>query len=224
MADNFSDIESESENTSVGKSDDDSIERKKTVNKKIVGGAVDSDVSDIDSNIETDDENSDTESELDELDENFVPIPTRATDTENLIDIESDEEADDDDEDYFQILNEDMQQNILKDHHPELLVNNYEEIEALCTIVRDENGKIVDPFHKTIPYVTRYEKARILGERAKQLNAGATPFIEVDKHIIDGYLIALRELDEKKIPFIVQRPLPNGGCEYWHLRDLEILA
>lgn len=224
MADNFSDIESESENTSVGKSDDDSIERKKTVNKKIVGGAVDSDVSDIDSNIETDDENSDTESELDELDENFVPIPTRATDTENLIDIESDEEADDDDEDYFQKLNEDMQQNILKDHHPELLVNNYEEIEALCTIVRDENGKIVDPFHKTIPYVTRYEKARILGERAKQLNAGATPFIEVDKHIIDGYLIALRELDEKKIPFIVQRPLPNGGCEYWHLRDLEILA
>ena len=54
MTDNFSDIESESENTSVGKSDDDSIQRKKTVNKKIVGGAVDSDVSDIDSNIESD--------------------------------------------------------------------------------------------------------------------------------------------------------------------------
>ena len=218
MADNLS----ESDNSSI---DDESI-NEVSKKKKIVGRAVESDVSDIDSDIETDDENSDTESELDELDENFVPIPTRAraTETETLIDIESDEEVDDDDEDYFQKLNEDMQQNILKDHHPELIVNNYEEIESLCTIVRDENSKIVDPFHKTIPYVTRYEKARILGERAKQLNAGATPFIEVDKHIIDGYLIALREFDEKKIPFIVQRPLPNGGCEYWHLRDLEILA
>lgn len=186
-------------------------------------GEIESDVSEIDSDIETDDEE-EIDDELEDIDGNEGPIPTRALESEKLIDIESDEEEEIDDEDYFQKLNEDVQQNILKDHHPELLINNYEEIEALCTIVRDGNGKIVDPFHKTIPYITRYEKARILGERAKQLNSGATAFIPVESNIIDGYLIALREFEEKKIPFIVQRPLPNGGCEYWHLRDLEILA
>jgi len=41
--------------------------------------------------------------------------------------------------------------------------------------------------------------------------------------MIDGYLIALKELDQKKIPFIIQRPLPNGGSEYWRLCDLEML-
>ena len=85
-------------------------------------------------------------------------------------------------------------------------------------------GNIVDDLHQTLPFVTRYEKARILGERAKQLNAGARSFVEVDENVIDGYLIALKEFEEKQIPFIIKRPLPNGGCEYWKLRDLEILV
>jgi len=62
-----------------------------------------------------------------------------------------------------------------------------------------------------------------LGERAKQLNAGAKPMVEVDINVIDGYLIALKEFEEKKIPFIIKRPLPNGGIEYWKFKDLEVL-
>ena len=102
---------------------------------------------------------------------------------------------------------------------------NYEEIEALCTIVKNAKGNIVDPLHKTIPFISKYEKARVLGERAKQLDAGANSFIEdLDPTIMDGYLIALKEFEMKKIPFIIQRPLPNGACEYWRLKDLECLA
>jgi DNA-directed RNA polymerase I, II, and III subunit RPABC2 len=93
----------------------------------------------------------------------------------------------------------------------------------LATVVRDKDNVIIDPLHKTIPVLTRYEKARILGERAKQLNMGAKPFVEVEDTIIDGYIIALRELEKKVIPFIIQRPLPNGGSEYWRLSDLEVL-
>ena len=37
------------------------------------------------------------------------------------------------------------------------------------------------------------------------------------------YISKIKELEEKKIPFIIKRPLPNGGCEYWKLADLEIL-
>ena len=32
------------------------------------------------------------------------------------------------------------------------------------------------------------------------------------------------ELAEKRIPFIIRRPLPNGGSEYWNVKDLENIA
>jgi DNA-directed RNA polymerase I, II, and III subunit RPABC2 len=137
------------------------------------------------------------------------------------MDVDSDD--DDSDEEDFEKFDKDIKESLIESYHPELKTLNYEEIEALCMVVRDNHGIIIDPLHKTIPILSRYEKARILGERADQLNSGAEPFIDVDHTMIDGYLIALRELEEKKIPFIVQRPLPNGGCEYWRLKDLEIL-
>ena len=68
------------------------------------------------------------------------------------------------------------------------------------------------------------QKAKIIGERSKQLSAGALPFVEVEPNVIDEYLIATKEFTEKKIPFIIKRPMPNGGCEYWKMEDLEILV
>ena len=136
---------------------------------------------------------------------------------------DSDDDDDDDDDDYLQKLDDSVRQNIIGDYHPEMMHHNDEEVETLCKIVRDADGVIIDPFHKTLPFVTKYEKARILGERAKQINSGAKPFVKVEKHIIDGYLIAMKEFEEKKIPFIIRRPLPNGGSEYWKLSDLQIL-
>lgn len=136
------------------------------------------------------------------------------------MDVDSDDDSDEED---FEKFDKDIKESLIESYHPELKTLNYEEIEALCVVVRDNHGIIIDPLHKTIPILSRYEKARILGERADQLNSGAEPFIDVDHTMIDGYLIAMKELDEKKIPFIVQRPLPNGGCEYWRLKDLEIL-
>jgi DNA-directed RNA polymerase I, II, and III subunit RPABC2 len=137
---------------------------------------------------------------------------------------DSDEEDDDEvDDDYLQKLDESVKQNIISEYHPELQTHNYDEIETLSTVVRNDVGLIIDRFHLTIPILTKYEKARVLGERAKQINAGAKPFIEVEQHIIDGYTIALKELEQKKIPFIISRPMPHGGCEYWRLRDLEVI-
>ena len=139
---------------------------------------------------------------------------------DNNDDEDEDEEYDEDD---LQKIDESTQTKIINNYHPELKTLNYEEIETLCTVVRDVRGNIIDPLHKTLPILSRYEKARILGERAEQINSGAQSFIELDPTMIDGYLIALKELDQKKIPFIIQRPLPNGGSEYWRLCDLEML-
>ena len=107
--------------------------------------------------------------------------------------------------------------------HPECMMQNYDEIYNLARVVRDDRGIIVDELHKTLPLLTKYERTRVLGQRAKQINDGATPFVKVPEGVIDGYLIALKELEEKKIPFIIRRPLPNRGSEYWHLEDLQII-
>uniref|UniRef100_A0A6C0E9I1 Uncharacterized protein n=1 Tax=viral metagenome TaxID=1070528 RepID=A0A6C0E9I1_9ZZZZ len=142
-----------------------------------------------------------------------------------LDDISDDEDDEDDDYDdnYLQKFDEKTQQNIISEYHPELQTHNYNEVEILSRVVRDGDGNIIDPLHQTLPFITRYEKAKILGERAKQINAGAPIFVEVEPSVIDGYLIALKEFEEKKIPFIIKRPLPNGGCEYWKFKDLELL-
>lgn len=143
--------------------------------------------------------------------------------SEDEDDDDDDDEDDGNDENYLQKFSETMKRNVISEHHPELIIQNFHEVNALCNVVRDADGIIIDPLHRTLPFITKYEKAKILGERAKQLNAGAEPFVEVGDEIVDGYLIALAEFEQKKIPMIVRRPLPNGGSEFWRLADLEIL-
>ena len=131
--------------------------------------------------------------------------------------------SDDDDESKLKKFDKELREDYLVKFHPESLIQNYDEIYNLARVVRDANGVIVDSLHKTLPMLTKYEKTRILGQRAKQINDGATPFVKVPEGVIDGYLIAIRELEEKKIPFIIRRPLPNRGSEYWMVEDLEIV-
>jgi DNA-directed RNA polymerase I, II, and III subunit RPABC2 len=138
-------------------------------------------------------------------------------------DEDENEDDDADGEQYLQKFDEFTKQSAIDQYHPELLQHNHDEIEVLCVVVRDNNGNIIDPLHRTMPFLTKYERARILGERAKQIDAGAIPLIPVEDGMIDSYLIAVEELTQKKVPFIVKRPLPNGGCEYWKLKDLEFL-
>ena len=137
-------------------------------------------------------------------------------------DDESDD-SDDSDDDDFRKLEQDMKRDILINYHPEVKQISNEELITLSTVSRDKNGQIIDELHKTIPILTRYEKARILGLRAKQINNGSNPFIKVPRDMLNGIRIAEKELEEKKIPFIIRRPLPNGGSEYWDINDLEIL-
>ena len=153
----------------------------------------------------------------------FKKEKAQPVETNEFMNSDDEDEDEDDDEDYLQKFDESLKENIIVEHHPEMQQHNYDEIESLCVLVKDSNGTIIDPLHRTLPFLTKYERARILGERAKQINAGAKPFIKIENNVIDGYLIALSELEQKMIPFIIKRPLPNGGCEYWRLRDLEMI-
>jgi DNA-directed RNA polymerase I, II, and III subunit RPABC2 len=147
-----------------------------------------------------------------------IPIEYEKNDS----DYDSDED-DIDEDDYLQKFDNEMREDYLLDQHPESIYNNYDEIYNLAKVHRNKENIIDDNLHKTIPILTKYEKTRILGIRAKQINNGAKPLCKVQPNMIDGYLIALKELEQKLIPVIIRRPLPNGTSEYWHLKDLELL-
>ena len=141
-------------------------------------------------------------------------------------DDENDDENDDDDDDenHLQKFDSEAKKNYIASFHHESLSYNNEETESMSHVTRNEAGIIIDPFHKTLPFLTKYEKTRILGIRTKQLNEGAKPYVDVNPTIIDGYIIAQLELEHKKLPFIIRRPMPNGSSELWRLQDLEIIC
>jgi len=90
-------------------------------------------------------------------------------------------------------------------------------------VKRDKNNIIIDNYHKTIPILTKYEKTKIIGLRAVQIQNGLKPFIDVPSDIIDSTVIADMELQQKKIPFILRRPVSLTHYEYWPVEELEII-
>ncbi|KAF2643419.1 RNA polymerase Rpb6 [Massarina eburnea CBS 473.64] len=87
------------------------------------------------------------------------------------------------------------------------------------TVAALKNKKIKPEDRKTTPYLTKYEKARILGTRALQISGNAPVLIDVEG-MTDPLEIALKELKEKKIPLVVRRYLPDGFYEDWTVEEL----
>lgn len=80
-----------------------------------------------------------------------------------------------------------------------------------------------DNRHRSVPFLTLFEKTKLLGFRANQLAEGGRPFINVPPHVTDVIEIARIELEQKRLPFILKRTMPDGSFEYWRLADLMIL-
>lgn len=163
--------------------------------------------SESDADISVDDSKNDSDEEInpEDIDEDtlFANVANPAQDNDEFqfgFDSENDDESDleeEEDAQYLQKLDESVREQTIANHHPELIIHNYDEVEALTTVIRDERGVVIDPLHRTLPFLSKYERTRILGERAKQINDGAKPFVVLDPSVIDGYLIALKELEEK---------------------------
>ncbi|RPB19402.1 RNA polymerase Rpb6 [Terfezia boudieri ATCC MYA-4762] len=71
----------------------------------------------------------------------------------------------------------------------------------------------------TTPYMTKYEKARLLGTRALQISMNAPVLVDLEGET-DPLQIALKELSQKKIPLVVRRFLPDGHYEDWTCDEL----
>jgi len=71
-------------------------------------------------------------------------------------------------------------------------------------------------------FMSKYEKARILGTRALQLSMNAPPMVDVPAGETDPLKIAMLELHAGKIPLIVRRHLPDGSFEDWTASELAL--
>ncbi len=112
----------------------------------------------------------------------------------------------------------------LYQQHPECVLDYIESIVPKIPLqIVPPGGDKADSNHRTYPFITVYEKTKIIGLRSNQLSKGAKPFIDIPPHITDVRDIARLELEQKRLPFIIKRPLPNGSYEYWRLSDLIIL-
>jgi DNA-directed RNA polymerase I, II, and III subunit RPABC2 len=77
--------------------------------------------------------------------------------------------------------------------------------------------------------MSKYEFDQLIGLRTMHLSKGAMPFVDLPENFkIKGNMelrqVALTELQEGKLPYIIKRPLPNGTAEYWPVSKLSLEA
>jgi DNA-directed RNA polymerase I, II, and III subunit RPABC2 len=79
----------------------------------------------------------------------------------------------------------------------------------------------------TLPYYSKYEFTTLMGMRAQQLSDGAKPMVSLaglqPSHPQFVWKLAQKEIEERALPFIVHRKLPDGVSEYWSTTELSII-
>lgn len=113
-------------------------------------------------------------------------------------------------------------------HHPECRMYYVEAITPKLLLLAappDTSSRegAPDSNHRSQPWISQFERTKILGFRANQLAQGAKPYVPVPKHVVTTIEIARLELKERRLPFIISRVLPDGTFEFWRLSDLMIL-
>ncbi|KAF2095682.1 RNA polymerase Rpb6 [Rhizodiscina lignyota] len=86
-------------------------------------------------------------------------------------------------------------------------------------VVELKEKRVPNDKRTTTPYMTKYERARVLGTRALQISMNAPVLVDLEGET-DPLQIAIKELREKKIPLVVRRYLPDGFYEDWTCEEL----
>lgn len=144
---------------------------------------------------------------------------------EEIEEVEEEKEAFDKEVDEEEIDGEECLYNITKkkntlDIDLEEGEDNFEDEE-----IEDDKNKKISPYVKpeeriTKPFLFDFERVRILGERAKQISMGAKPMLK-NIETYDPKRIAKMELEQKVLPLIILRELPDGRIEKWKVSELQ---
>jgi DNA-directed RNA polymerase I, II, and III subunit RPABC2 len=108
-------------------------------------------------------------------------------------------------------------------YHPETILDYAEKILPMVPLQEVPALQGQDEKHTSQPFLSVFEKTKILGFRSNQLAQGARPYVVIPEYITSTLDIARMELEQRCLPFIIKRPMPDGAFEYWRLSDLMII-
>ena len=95
-----------------------------------------------------------------------------------------------------------------------------EDLENTIQILPLVPTQINNESRMSTPFMTKYEKARVLGTRALQISMNAPVMVDLEGES-DPLEIALKELREKKLPLVIRRYMPDGCWEDWTCAELK---
>merc|ERR1719204_2499573 len=104
---------------------------------------------------------------------------------------------------------------------PTIISSNMGGIEASAGVDNPHPHEQSKKKRITTRYMTKYERARVLGTRALQISMGAPVMVELQGET-DPLEIANKELRVQQIPIIIRRYLPDGTYEDWKIDELVI--
>lgn len=133
---------------------------------------------------------------------------------DEILDDELDPEVPDGDDDDFNRRGVEEEENVVISGDPSAAANR-----TKSTTKSNKDKKVPNEERTTTPYMTKYERARVLGTRALQISMNAPVLVDLEGES-DPLQIAIKELREKKIPLIVRRYLPDGYYEDWSCEEL----
>ncbi|KAL0266305.1 UNVERIFIED_CONTAM: hypothetical protein PYX00_008890 [Menopon gallinae] len=128
---------------------------------------------------------------------------------------DSEFDADDFGEDFEDVEDDD---NIEELYQPEDDGDNIELVNANA----ENKGSVQKSKRITTKYMTKYERARVLGTRALHIAMGAPVMVELEGET-DPLQIAMKELKQRRIPIIIRRYLPDQSYEDWGIDELIII-
>mmetsp|Transcript_34416 Transcript_34416/g.67280 ORF Transcript_34416/g.67280 Transcript_34416/m.67280 type:complete len:136 (-) Transcript_34416:635-1042(-) len=118
-------------------------------------------------------------------------------------------------------INLSSDEHFFENFNPPSFSENNSEKDFLNVFLKKQKAFLNREKRTTLPFLTKYEKARVLGARALQISMGAPLMIEIEGET-DALDIAAKELLKRTIPITIRRYLPNGTFEDWDLDELVI--
>lgn len=92
-------------------------------------------------------------------------------------------------------------------------------------------SKIILPVHleydnyytntkKTSPFLTKFEKTKLIGIRAQMISKGSEPLVNVPSYMTNSINIAELEYEKKCIPLFIKRYITDTEYEIWRPEDM----
>jgi DNA-directed RNA polymerase I, II, and III subunit RPABC2 len=153
----------------------------------------------VDDEVEYDDQEVDNLDDLYEDDEEGVKVKKSKI-------VKNKKKSDDDDDDDLK-----LDDDLCEYDYSEI----YDEKKEEPSVVVENSQRI------TLPKLTKYERVRLIGTRAKQIALGAKIMVK-NTTGLNPIEIAKLELEHKMIPMKIKRVLPDNKIEIWKLNELDI--